>query len=111
MVCISQALVRTSQGLVRLSQTLGYKIYREKNIYSALAVKKIEVNFIFLARFLVSLPKRIMATEKKDIKREQARALRKQYFNEEAEELLRRFSEALNEKFSLNLHFSILLYS
>jgi len=34
----------------------------------------------------------------KDIKRQQARTLRKQYFNEEAEELLRRFSEALNEK-------------
>ena len=34
----------------------------------------------------------------KDIKRQQAQTLRKQYFNEEAEELLRRFSEALNEK-------------
>lgn len=34
----------------------------------------------------------------KDIKHQQAKALRKQYFNEEAGELLKSFSEALNEK-------------
>ncbi|MDO5497985.1 MAG: LicD family protein [Alistipes sp.] len=51
-----------------------------------------------------------MATEKKDIKREQARALRKQYFNAEAVELLQRFSEALNaEGITFWLEFGTLL--
>ena len=51
-----------------------------------------------------------MATGKKDIKREQARALRKQYFNAEAVELLQRFSEALNaEDITFWLEFGTLL--
>ena len=37
-----------------------------------------------------------MATDKRDIKREQARAQRLQYFRTEAVELLQRFTEALN---------------